>query len=303
MVPEKVDGKFVSRTHEKEGPTGLILTTTLKFIGEDEENRLLSVSVDESTEQTQQIMSGQAKKAMGNQNSSGPQGITGKVNLAPWHEFQEWLRQSDHRVVIPYAAALAELINPCVVRIRRDFTKICNLIRAHALLHQLNRDRDPDRKLIAKLIDYSRVYKLIQGPLQLAHETAVPQHIRDLVEAVNKASKAPDFQGISVKRLALALGIDKSNASRGASEAKEMGYIRNLEDKRGRSAKYVPANPLPSTRDILPSPKGAQGITGKRSNPSRRRLTVHQWAKDSGVITVRWQSIQGCQRTLCAGLT
>lgn len=95
----------------------------------------------------------------------------------------------------------------------------------------------------------------MHGPLQLAHENAVPQNIRDLVEAVNKASQDHDFQGISGKRLVQILGIHKSNVSRGVNEAVEKGYIRNLQEKKGRPAKYVPDNPLPSTRDILPSPQ------------------------------------------------
>jgi len=255
MVTGNVSGGRASKTIEKEGPTGLILTTTLKFIGEDQENRLLSIPINVSPNQTRQILVGQAEEAGGEVNSSDPNGVGGEVDLSPWHEFQEWLRQSDQRVIIPYAPALAELINPVVLRIRRDFTKVCNLIKAHALLHQLNRDRDPAGKLIAKLIDYSRVYKLIHGHLQLAHETAVPQHIRELVEAINKASEAHDFQGISGKRLVQNLGINKSNVSRGVKEALEKGYIRNLEDRRGRPAKYVLDNPLPSTRDILPSPQ------------------------------------------------
>ena len=184
LVTENIDGKFVTRTIEKEGPTGLILTTTLKFIGEDQENRLLSVAINETVEQTRQILVGQAEEAESEVNSSNSGGNEGDVDLSAWHEFQEWLRQSDQRVFIPYDKALAELVSPCVLRIRRDLPKIRNLIKAHALLHQLNRDRDPKGNVIAKLIDYSRVYKLIQAPLQLSHETAVPPHIRDLVGAV-----------------------------------------------------------------------------------------------------------------------
>lgn len=260
LVTGNTAGGRASKTIEKEGPTGLILTTTLKFMGEDQENRLLSIPINVSPNQTRQILVGQAEEAEGELSPSDPGGDEGKVNLSAWHEFQEWLRQSDQRVVIPYAKALVELINPVVLRIRRDFTKVCNLIRAHALLHQLNRDRNPAGKLIAKLTDYSLVYKLIHGPLQLAHETAIPQHIRDLVEAINKASEAPDFQGISGKGLTQILLIHKSNVSRGVKEALEKGFIRNREDRRGRPAKYVPDNPLPSNLDILPSPQELKAV-------------------------------------------
>jgi hypothetical protein len=68
-------------------------------------------------------------------------------------------------------------------------------------------------------------------------------------------SEEDDFEGISVTKLGKLLGLDKSNASLRASEAQDKGFLRNLEDKPGKPARYVPANPLPSTVDILPSPK------------------------------------------------
>ncbi len=114
--------------------------------------------------QTRQILLGQAEDAKGSQNSLDPHGGPGKVDFAPWHEFQEWLSQSVHRVVIPYATAVAELITPGALRIRRDFPKIRNLIRAHALLHQQNRDRDPDGNIITKPVDYSRVLQANTRP-------------------------------------------------------------------------------------------------------------------------------------------
>ena len=45
---ENSEGKFTGRIIEKIGPTGLILTTTSKYIGADQENRLLSVTINES---------------------------------------------------------------------------------------------------------------------------------------------------------------------------------------------------------------------------------------------------------------
>ena len=50
------------------------------------------------------------------------------------------------------------------------------------------------------------------------------------------------------------LGIDKSNASRRVRRAADGGYIRNLEDKRGRPGRWVVGEPLPETVEILPLP-------------------------------------------------
>ena len=53
-------------------------------------------------------------------------------------------------MVIPYAATLAEMVPPVAIRLRRDFKTILTLIRAHALLHQANRRKDGDGRLIAE---------------------------------------------------------------------------------------------------------------------------------------------------------
>jgi hypothetical protein len=47
------------------------------------------------------------------------------------------------------------------VRLRRDFSVILSLIRAHALLHQATRERDGEGGVIASIEDYARVRELV----------------------------------------------------------------------------------------------------------------------------------------------
>jgi hypothetical protein len=126
LVTGNTAGRRASKTIKKEGPTGLILTTTLKFIGEDQENRLLSIPINVSPEQTRQILVGQAEEAVGEGNASNSGGVESAVDLSAWHELQEWLRQSDHRVVIPSAKALARLVNTSERRLE-PLTKVAIL--------------------------------------------------------------------------------------------------------------------------------------------------------------------------------
>ena len=56
---------------------------------------------------------------------------------------------------IPFARALADLSNPASVRLRRDFGLLLNLIKAHAILHQLSREQNAKGEIIASIDDYA----------------------------------------------------------------------------------------------------------------------------------------------------
>lgn len=54
------------------------------------------------------------------------------------------------------------------------------------------------------------------------------------------------------------LGLDKSTVSRRLRVAADGGYIRNLEDKRGKPGRWVVGDPLPEETDLLPQPCNLQ---------------------------------------------
>ena len=50
-----------------------------------------------------------------------------------------------------------------------------------------------------------------------------------------------------------ALGLDKSAAARRIAAAVQLGYLRNLEDRKGRSARLTLGDSLPESVSVLPS--------------------------------------------------
>jgi hypothetical protein len=176
-----------------------------------------------------------------------------RVDLAPWLALQEWLEHAEHRVVIPYAQALAEAIPPVAVRLRRDFGALLTLIQAHAMLHQGNRQRDPEGRIIADLDDYAAVYELVQDLIAEGVEATVSVNIRETVEAVARLERQHPG-GVPLGALAAELGLDKSAASRRATSAIDRGYLRNDEPRSGRSARYFCDQPMPTEVKILPAP-------------------------------------------------
>lgn len=64
----------------------------------------------------------------------------------------------------------------------------------------------------------------------------------------------PEFHdGISYLQLAEELGLDKSAANRRGHRAIELGYVKNLEDKKGKPARLQLGDLLPDETDLLPN--------------------------------------------------
>ncbi len=144
------------------------------------------------------------------------------------------------------------------VRLRRDFGALLNLIRAHAILHQASRERDTDGRIVATLDDYVRVRELVADLVSEGIEATVPATVRETVEAL-KRLHSEESESVTIATLALELELDKSAAWRRVRSAIDRGYLKNLEDRKGRPARLVPGDALPDDVEILPSPERLHG--------------------------------------------
>lgn len=70
----------------------------------------------------------------------------------------------------------------------------------------------------------------------------------DLVRELHESG--PD--GAKVSTVAALLKVERSAASRRLWSAADRGYVINVEDKRGKPARYVPGDPMPGTVAVLP---------------------------------------------------
>jgi hypothetical protein len=138
------------------------------------------------------------------------------------------------------------------VRLRRDFELLLNLIATHALLHQMTRPRDETGRVVALLADYGAVRALVVDLLGAAVQATVPPTMRETVEAVRTLS-GPDGREVPTQKLAEHLELDRTAAYRRAQAALAEGYLRNLEDRKGRAARLVPGDPLPADQEVLPT--------------------------------------------------
>jgi hypothetical protein len=248
-----------SRRIAKDGPTGLITTTTAVSLHPENETRYFSLRVSDSRKQTMQIMAAAAQNVSGKADAH----VNDEAELMDWVALQEWLDCAEHRVVVPFAQRVAKLMPPVAVRLRRDFPAVMSLIQAHALLHQKTRKRDEQGRIIATLRDYIVVRELIKGVIAEAAEQSVPKSIRETVEAVMELLKGSVRLGYgeepsaTIAQIGEKLGLDRSAAYRRVQTAEHRGYLENLEPiRKGKLIRVRIGDPLPDgDKSILPSVK------------------------------------------------
>jgi hypothetical protein len=272
---EKTAEGMQPRLIEREGPTGLLVTTTAVRLHPENETRLLSLTVTDTSKQTRGILRAIAEGA-----------VNGDIDCDSqpdneWHDLQMVLAAGEHGVVIPYATTLVELLPPVAVRLRRDVTQIFNLIRAHALLHQYTRTRDQNGQIVANDEDYRAIYDLVAPIIADGVEQTVSDSVRQTVDVVEELQNE-GMAEISNAVLAKKLNLDKGATSRRVRQAKHRGFIKNLEDKKGKPARLVIGDPMPEDLDVLPKPETLEEVLhccsvvgGDRDHP----LPPHdQWA-------------------------
>jgi hypothetical protein len=226
------------RVVEKEGPVCLMLTTTAVTMNQENLNRLFAIPVTDTPEQTKAIFRAQARE------DEPP-----VEKYLPWQALQTLLAGEEHVVTVPYRHALAELTRPAGVRMRRDFKALLNLIRAHALLHSLHRERDDASRIVASLDDYVVVHDLTADIIGEGVQASVPRTVRETVAAVAELKSS-----VTITRVAKHLGLDKSSASRRVQAAIKSDYLYN-DALPGRPADLHKGEEMPEETLVLPTPE------------------------------------------------
>jgi hypothetical protein len=178
------------------------------------------------------------------------------VDLDPFHALQRFIASGHARVSLPFGERLAKETDVHAVRMRRDFPAVLALTRAHALLHQGSREQDGKGSIVAQRDDYAAVYGLIGNMLAEGAERSVPPEVRRTVRAVadiHYRPGGPGGQPVTMGEIAKKLGRSRSTASRNANWAAKLGYLDDVGDRRRR--RYVPGDPMPEDRGVLPPPK------------------------------------------------
>ena len=158
-VGKDESGRWGGKKLEVKITASIITTTTETALHRENQTRVFDLWIDESQEQTRQVLRAQARRAAGGVHLKDVE-----EELEIWREALGQLQPSE--VVVPYACDLAEAFPTIHLRMRRDYDRVLTLIKVSAMLHQEQRGRSPDGRVIASLEDYEVVYPLIQSVLE-----------------------------------------------------------------------------------------------------------------------------------------
>lgn len=241
-VQNTSDGLKGSELPPLQGPTGLIMTTTANKLHPEDETRMLSINIPESSEQ---IAASLMAQALGYERKK-------PADVERWHNFFEFTRLANPDVYIPYAPEIAKRLPWSYDRIQRDFAQVLSLIKAHALMHECHR-KTWEARIEANEADYEAVRALVNGPISQGLEVSVPDPIMKVVEVVQQLQlPEPYDEGVSVTKLSQLLDRDPSAVSRTVSKAIGQGFLKNQNPGQGREARLIVGERQIPSGSVLP---------------------------------------------------
>jgi len=246
-------GQIVAVDKVVEGPVAYIETTTQATLHDENETRLFSISLDESTQATEAILLEQGRRA------ACPVDTSGDSVVRVWQTAHSLLKPGE--VTIPFAQRLAQLFPAKRVRARRDFPRFLALIEASTLLHQVQRERNTQGKLLATIADYALARRLAK-PLLEAAVYGATEKTRKLVDAARNLADTenpadPTSVTITASKLSkrlLTSGWSKKTIQRHLKAADQAGYLDLHSAKRGQDNEYRLADVHNESSLFLPSP-------------------------------------------------
>ena len=244
------DNDFVNQESKVEGPVCLFMTTTEESIHPEDENRMLSIKVDQSAEQKRLVLLAKADAFNGVKKTKE---IIQEMQLISI-EYQKNFK----KVEIPYVKKIAMGMDTSFDQVLRHFDKILSLIEAHALLNQESREIIDD-KVVANDEDYSVVCSLLEPILFEQSKREIDFDIIRIMELIKKSEikgsfldLSPDDIDTSNGFLAKKLQMSESAVSLKCKKARKLGLIAK-DSPEGKPAIYRVLRDPSALDKILPS--------------------------------------------------
>lgn len=215
------DGTNKAELIEQEGPIAFTESTTLGRIFEEDANRCLLLASDETEEQTRRILRATARAASG-----AVQGETDRTR-AVHHAIQRMIPRVG--VTVPFAEGIAESFPSDRLDGRRSFRHLIQLVRAVALLHFRQRQRDADGNVVAEPADYQVAAVLASDPLA-ASRGDLGDSTRRFFEAIKAVFPEGEFDSNQAQE---AGRLQRSAARTRLSELAAVGLIVQTSEPKG----------------------------------------------------------------------
>jgi predicted transcriptional regulator len=237
-------GKRVAKKYVARGPVAAISTSTKNRLKIDDENRHVSIWIDESPEQTRRIA--EAYTQTGEPFSRKERRV--------WHGVHSLLEKKiGTKVVFPaWFAEIAKRLLVDDLRVRRYYPAFAEACRTVALIRSFQPDRKPSKhgELVVDFADFAITALIFDSVFveSLHLNKTAGEATRRLVEEIIARKGRP----VDVKDLVKALKISKDKAYSKLRYAEQAGVIRRAnKPEKGNRKLYRPA-PRPR---FVPDPK------------------------------------------------
>ena len=152
------EGNKITAYQTVSGPTPLITTSIYGSHEKQLDDRMFSIHPNISSQQTSDVISIEAQQA------SGVLETIDEKEILMWRVFHDSLEVLD--VVIPFAPDIHAFFvkgDDLPVAARRAFKRVLVSIKTISLLHQKQREKDDQGRVIADISDYALAYQLVDG--------------------------------------------------------------------------------------------------------------------------------------------
>jgi hypothetical protein len=216
------DGTMRNVVYQKEGPTVVVQTTTRIHLHHENETRVFPIYIDESPIQTERIVRGILQEA--EEGGVGPE--EREAIFGVWHDAIRLLEPA--KVIVPYARRIT--VPSSQVRIRRDVTRLLDVVRVISWLHQHSRTRDQRGRIIATEEDFRTALALVEEPLKRSWQALSPaeEKVMSAIKALPEEKRQKGF-----KRSDLAVeGAQPRTVQEALSSLTSTGYLER-DGRRG----------------------------------------------------------------------
>ena len=209
------DGSLANVEYEVEGPTVIVQTTTRNHLHPENETRVVPLYLDESAGQTKDIIEENLRRAAGKGNVSDE--VRGTM-CAAWHDAVRLLEPLD--VVIEFAERIQVPSTP--LRLRRDVPRLLNIIRLVTWLHQHDRERDDQDRVLATEADFGKAIEIVGDSFARAWKSLTPSE--EKVYEACRGHMAENLQKYGFKRSHVETALRKSGESLSITTVKDCLY-------------------------------------------------------------------------------
>src|SRR5215210_6928742 len=209
------DGSMRNVVYRTEGPTVVVQTTTKNHLHTENETRVFPIYIDESEAQTSRIVKSTLERAAG----GGVSPEEREHISEKWHDAIRLLEPAD--VVIPYAERI--LMPTSQVRIRRDASRLLDVIRVIVWLHQYQRERDAEGRILATEEDFYLALKLVSESLTRAWKTLTPAE-ETVMGAINNLPEQLRTKGFR-RRDVKVQGVSERRTKEVLKSLTDTGYL------------------------------------------------------------------------------